>query len=107
VPLWVNEEWLGRLRESMPDLPSDKRAKFLRKGLNEYQTQVLTATRRLSDYFETAADEAGDPITTANWVTGELMGMLGTFDKITPQATGKLVRKMNEGQISGKMAKGI
>jgi aspartyl-tRNA(Asn)/glutamyl-tRNA(Gln) amidotransferase subunit B len=107
VPLWVNEEWLGRLRESMPDLPSDKRAKFLRKGLNEYQTQVLTATRRLSDYFETAADEAGDPITTANWVTGELMGMLDAFDKITPQATGKLVRKMNEGQISGKMAKDI
>jgi aspartyl-tRNA(Asn)/glutamyl-tRNA(Gln) amidotransferase subunit B len=33
VPLWVNEEWLGRLRESMPDLPSDKRAKLLRKGL--------------------------------------------------------------------------
>jgi len=59
VPLRVSEDWLGRMRESMPELPSDKRANFLRKGLNEYQTQVLTATRRLSEYFETAADIAG------------------------------------------------
>jgi len=107
VPLRVSEDWLGRMRESMPELPSDKRANFLRKGLNEYQTQVLTATRRLSEYFETAADIAGDPKTTANWITSELMGMLGAFDKITPQGTGKLVRKMNQGQISGKMAKDI
>ena len=107
VPLRVSEDWLGRMRESMPELPSDKRANFLRKGLNEYQTQVLTATRRLSDYFETAAEVAGDPITTANWVTGELMGIPDGFEKITPQRTGTLVRKINEGEISGKMAKDI
>ena len=107
VPLRVSEEWLRRVRESMPELPSDKRAKFLRMGLNEYQTQVLTATRRLSEYFETAAEVAGDPITTANWVTGELMGMPDSLNKIAPQGTGTLVRKMNEGEISGKMAKDI
>jgi aspartyl-tRNA(Asn)/glutamyl-tRNA(Gln) amidotransferase subunit B len=107
VPLRVSEEWLGRVRESMLELPSDKRAKFLRMGLNEYQTQVLTATWRLSEYFETAAEVAGDPITTANWVTGKLMGMPDGLNKITPQGTGTLVRKMNEGQISGKMAKDI
>src|SRR5580704_3791096 len=77
----VSEEWVERLRESMPELPSDKRVRFLKQGLNEYQTQLLTATRRLSEYFETAAGEAGDPITTANWVIGELMGMPGGIDK--------------------------
>jgi aspartyl-tRNA(Asn)/glutamyl-tRNA(Gln) amidotransferase subunit B len=106
-PLQVSEEWVERLRESMPELPSDKRVKFLKQGLNEYQTQLLTSTRRLSEYFETAAGVAGDPITTANWVIGELMGMPGGVDEITPQRTGTLVRKMNEGEISGKMAKDI
>ena len=107
MPLRVSEQWLRRVRESMPELPSDKRAKFLRMGLNEYQTQVLTAIRRLSEYFETAAEVAGYPITAANWVTGELMGMPDSLNKITPQGTGILVRKMNEGEISGKMAKYI
>ena len=107
VPLRVSEEWLRRVRESMPELPSDKRAKFLRMGLNEYQTQVLTAARRLSEYFETAAGVSGDPITTATWIIGELTRMTNGVDKITPQATGTLVRKINEGEISGKMAKGI
>jgi aspartyl-tRNA(Asn)/glutamyl-tRNA(Gln) amidotransferase subunit B len=106
-PLQVSKEWVERLRESMPEPPSDKRVKFLKQGLNKYQTQLLTATRRLSEYFETAAGVAGDPITTANWVIGELMGMPGGVDKITPQRTGTLVQKMNEGEISGKMAKDI
>ena len=75
--------------------------------MREYDAQVLTATRAISDYFEQAAAVAGDPRTTANWVTGELMAMPDAFDKITPQATGALVRKINEGEISGKMAKDI
>jgi len=106
-PLQVSEEWVERLRESMPELPSDERVRFLKQGLNEYQTQLLTATRRLSEYFETAAGVSGDPITTANWIIGELRRMTNDVDKITPQATGTLVRKINEGEISGKMAKGI
>jgi len=106
-PLQVSEEWVERLRESMPELPSDKRVRFLKQGLNEYQTQLLTATRRLSEYFETAAGVSDDPITTANWIIGELTRMTNGVDKITPRAIGTLVRKVNEGEISGKMAKGI
>jgi aspartyl-tRNA(Asn)/glutamyl-tRNA(Gln) amidotransferase subunit B len=68
---------------------------------------LLTATRRFSEYFETAAGASGDPITTANWIIGELTRVTNGVDKITPQATGTLVRKINEGEISGKMAKGI
>lgn len=107
VPLRVSEEWLAQVRSSMPELPADKRAKFLSKGLSEYQTQVLTATRSLADYFETAAEVSGDPIATANWVTGELLALPDGFEKITPQSTGSLLRKINKGEISGKMAKDI
>jgi aspartyl-tRNA(Asn)/glutamyl-tRNA(Gln) amidotransferase subunit B len=108
VPLRVSEAWLERIRNAMPELPADKRRRFVEDyGLREYDAQVLTATRAIGDYFEQAAEVAGDPRGTANWVTGELMAMPDAFDKITPQGTGTLVRKINEGEISGKMAKDI
>jgi aspartyl-tRNA(Asn)/glutamyl-tRNA(Gln) amidotransferase subunit B len=108
VPLRVSDAWLERIRKAMPELPADKRRRFVETyGLREYDAQVLTATRAISDYFEKAMAASGDPRGTANWVTGELMSMPDGFDKITPQATGALVRKINEGEISGKMAKDI
>jgi aspartyl-tRNA(Asn)/glutamyl-tRNA(Gln) amidotransferase subunit B len=92
----------------VPELPADKRRRFVESyGLREYDAQVLTATREISEYFERAAEAAGDPVRTANWITGELMGLPDGFDKITPQATGTLVRKIQAGEISGKMAKDI
>ena len=108
VPLRVSDAWLERIRKAMPELPADKRRRFVESyGLREYDAQVLTATRAVSDYFEKAAAVSGDPRVTANWVTGELMSMPDGFDKIMPQGTGALVRKINEGEISGKMAKDI
>jgi aspartyl-tRNA(Asn)/glutamyl-tRNA(Gln) amidotransferase subunit B len=108
VPLRVSEAWLGRIRKDVPELPADKRRRFVESyGLREYDAQVLTATREISEYFERAAEAAGDPVRTANWITGELMGLPDGFDKITPQATGTLVRKIQAGEISGKMAKDI
>jgi aspartyl-tRNA(Asn)/glutamyl-tRNA(Gln) amidotransferase subunit B len=108
LPLRVSETWLERISKAMPELPADKRRRFVADyALREYDAQVLTATRAISDYFEQAAAVAGDPRGTANWVTGELMAMPDAFDKVTPQATGTLVRKINEGEISGKMAKDI
>jgi aspartyl-tRNA(Asn)/glutamyl-tRNA(Gln) amidotransferase subunit B len=108
VPLRVSDAWLERIRKAMPELPADKRRRFVESyGLREYDAQVLTATRAISDYFEKAAAVSGDPRGTANWVTGELMSMPDGFDKVTPQATGALVQKINKGEISGKMAKDI
>jgi aspartyl-tRNA(Asn)/glutamyl-tRNA(Gln) amidotransferase subunit B len=108
VPLRVSDAWLERIRKAMPELPADKRRRFVESyGLREYDAQVLTATRAISDYFEKAAAVSGDHRGTANWVTGELMSMPDGFDKITPEATGTLVRKINKGEISGKMAKDI
>ncbi len=107
VPLRVSDAWLAEIRSSMLKLPSEQRAEFLKKGLTNYQVQVLTASRRVSEYFEQAAEVSGDPVATANWVTGDLMGMSDGFDKITPKGTGTLIRKINQGEISGKMAKDI
>ena len=107
VPLQVSDEWLGRIREAMPELPRAKREKLGKLSLSDYQVQVLTATQSVTEYFEKANEVSGDPQGTANWIITELMGLPDAFEKITPDATGTLVRKINEREISGKMAKDI
>jgi len=112
APLRVSEEWLARVRDTMPELPADKRRRFIESyGLREYDVQVLTATRAVGDYFEKAAVVAGDARTTANWVIGDLMGALQGSDisssPVKAEELGKLMRLISKGEISGKMAKEI
>jgi len=108
APLRVGEAWLGHIREAMPELPREKRRKFeTGYALTSYQVQVLTATQSVSAYFEKATEISGDPAGTANWVITELMGLPDGFEKVSPEGTGTLVRKINEREISGKMAKDI
>jgi len=67
LPLRISEAWLERIRASMPELPAQKRARFVEQyGLREYDAQVLTLSRALSDYFERAAASCRDPRAVAN-----------------------------------------
>jgi aspartyl-tRNA(Asn)/glutamyl-tRNA(Gln) amidotransferase subunit B len=114
VPLRVGAEWMDRVRAAMPELPTVKRARFVAAyGLREYDAQILTATRSVSEYFEEATSVSGDPKTTANWVIGDLFGMLKTAGKeisdspIPPEHLGELVKLINSNELSGKLAKEI
>ena len=113
-PLRISGEWLGAMRESMPELPAARRARFLRDyGLREYDADVLTQSRALSDYFETAARVSGDAKTAANWVMGDLMGALKAEGReigdspVSAEHLGELVRLLGSGELSGKLAKQI
>jgi aspartyl-tRNA(Asn)/glutamyl-tRNA(Gln) amidotransferase subunit B len=114
VPLRIGQQWIAEARSEMPELPQRKRARFMAEyGLREYDADVLTQTRAASDYFETAVKVSGDPKTTANWVMGDLMGMLKAEGKeigesaIGAENLGSLVKLLAQGQLSGKLAKEI
>jgi aspartyl-tRNA(Asn)/glutamyl-tRNA(Gln) amidotransferase subunit B len=114
VPLAIGDEWLDRLRAELPELPARRRARFIGElGLREYDAEVLTASRAASEYFETAAAVSGDPRTAANWVMGDLMGLLKAEGKdiaespVTAANLGELVRMIAKGELSGKLAKEI
>jgi aspartyl-tRNA(Asn)/glutamyl-tRNA(Gln) amidotransferase subunit B len=112
VPLRVSAAWLEQVRATVPELPADRRRRFVDNyGLREYDAQVLTSTREISDYFEKAAKAAGDPRVAANWVTGDLLGALKgrdiTESPVSPEQLGELVAFIVKGEISGKMAKDI
>ncbi len=114
VPLRVSDHWLHEVKTRLPELPADRRERFINEyGLREYDAQVLTLTRETGDYFEIAAKASGDGRTTANWVVGDLMGMLKaagneiTESPVPPAHIGELVVLINKGELSGKLAKEI
>jgi aspartyl-tRNA(Asn)/glutamyl-tRNA(Gln) amidotransferase subunit B len=114
VPLEIDEAWLERVRGSVPELPARKRARFVEEfGLREYDAEVLTQSRAAAEYFETAATVSGDPKSAANWVMGDLMGLLKAEGKeisespVSAEALGELVKLIAAGELSRKLAKEV
>jgi aspartyl-tRNA(Asn)/glutamyl-tRNA(Gln) amidotransferase subunit B len=114
VPLRVSEHWLHEVKSHLPELPADRRERFVSSyGLREYDAQVLASTRSIGDYFERAVTASGDGRLTANWVVGDLMGLLKAAGKeitespVSAEHLGELVALINKGELSGKLAKEI
>jgi aspartyl-tRNA(Asn)/glutamyl-tRNA(Gln) amidotransferase subunit B len=114
VPLRISDKWLGGIRSEMIELPADRRERFVTEyAIREYDAEVLTSTRDLSDYFERAAKASTDPKAVANWVMGDLMGSLKTMDKeiadspVSAENLGELTSLIAKGELSGKLAKEI
>jgi aspartyl-tRNA(Asn)/glutamyl-tRNA(Gln) amidotransferase subunit B len=114
VPLHISDHWLHEVKSRLPELPADRRDRFASEySLREYDAQVLSLTRATGDYFEIAAKASGDGRTTANWVVGDLTGLLNAAGKeiesspISAAHLGELVSLINKGELSGKLAKEI
>ncbi len=114
VPLRISEHWLNEVKSKLPDLPADRRERYIGAyGLREYDARVLTLTRETGDYFEQAVKVSGDGRATANWVIGDLMGLLKSAGKeikdapVSAPNLGELVVLINKGELSGKLAKEI
>ena len=112
LPLRVSEEWLSQIRAGMPELPAERRQRFIADyGLRDYDAQVLTSSRALGDYFERVAAASGDAKASANWVITDLLGLLAGRDvqqsPVSAEGLGELVKLVAKGELSGKMAREI
>ncbi len=113
LPLELEEAWIGGIKASLPELPDEKIARFMKDyGLTAYDAQVLTAERASADFFELVA-RGRDGKAAANWVINELFGRLnkeGKSVETTPVSAaqlGEIVDLIAEGTISGKIAKDV
>lgn len=114
VPLDINEAWLQRVREAMPELPRARRQRFQESlGLSAYDAEVLTTTREIADYFESALEDYDKPKSVANWLANELLGRLNAQSKtisespVAPNQLRDLLKLIDSGAISGKQAKEV
>jgi aspartyl-tRNA(Asn)/glutamyl-tRNA(Gln) amidotransferase subunit B len=114
VPLVVDAGWIAAIASGLPELPLEKRERFISDyQLSPYDAGVLTASRELADYFEAAARLSGQPKPAANWVMGDLLRFLNEDKRdikdspVTPAALADMIKLIEAGTISGKMAKEI
>ncbi|MFU2208654.1 Asp-tRNA(Asn)/Glu-tRNA(Gln) amidotransferase subunit GatB [Solidesulfovibrio sp. C21] len=114
VPLHLDTDTIARWGTELPELPAARRERFATAlGLSDYDADVLTAERDMADYFEAAVTAGADPKQTANWVQTELLrechqsGTTPGACKLSPERLAGLLRLIDEGVISGKIAKQI
>jgi aspartyl-tRNA(Asn)/glutamyl-tRNA(Gln) amidotransferase subunit B len=113
LPLEFDQAYVDGLREHLPELPDQKKVRFIADyGLSAYDADVLVAERAGADYFEMVAKDR-DPKTAANWVINELTGRLNKEGKeiatspVSAAQLGAVLDLIAEGTISGKIAKDL
>ncbi|MBZ9538498.1 Asp-tRNA(Asn)/Glu-tRNA(Gln) amidotransferase subunit GatB [Modicisalibacter tunisiensis] len=114
LPVVLDQAYVDHLRETLPELPADKRARFQDElGLSAYDASVLASSRAMAEYFETVRDVCGDAKLAANWVQVELAGRLNkegldiADSPVTAEQLGGLVARVKDETINGKAAKQV
>ena len=114
VAIHVDDAWIKDVESTLPELPLEKRERFIREyEIPAYDAGVLTASKPLAEYYEAVVKVCGKPKPAANWVMGDLLRFLNE-DKadirtcpVSAEALGDMIRLIEEGTISGKMAKDL
>jgi aspartyl-tRNA(Asn)/glutamyl-tRNA(Gln) amidotransferase subunit B len=113
LPLELEEAFIARIAASLPELPDDKKSRFIKDyGIPAYDAGVLVAERELADYYEAMARGA-DPKLAVNWLNNEILGRLNrdglsiTDCPVSADANAAILAMIADGTISGKIAKDV
>jgi aspartyl-tRNA(Asn)/glutamyl-tRNA(Gln) amidotransferase subunit B len=113
LPLEFTQAYVDALKAHLPELPDEKKARFVSAyGLSAYDADVLVAERESAEFFEAVA-KGRDAKTAANWVVNELFGRLNKEEKeissspVSAAQLGAILDLIAEGTISGKIAKDL
>ena len=111
VPILLDESWIGRARDQVPELPEPRRARLQTEcDLSPEQAEAVTASRELADYYEAVVAEGADPGVAANWVLGDVSRHLNDTKvdiqhfPITAGALGELLSLIVDGTVSNNIA---
>jgi aspartyl-tRNA(Asn)/glutamyl-tRNA(Gln) amidotransferase subunit B len=113
VPLVIDADWIEAVRAGLPELPRQRRQRFIDQyGLPEYDADVLTVTKQVADYFESAVQLHNQPKSVSNWIMGDIMRNLADSRDIaafavTPGHLAGMIALIEKGIISGKIAKKV
>ncbi len=114
LPLIVEEDWVRKVRESLPELPLERKERLEKEyGLPAYDAGILTTARELADYFEAVATASNSPKAASNWVMGEVLRKLKetkaeiTACPILPERLAELIGLVSSGTISLPIAKEV
>ena len=114
LPIKVNVKMIDKIRKSLPELPEARRERFIKNyQIPEYDAEILTSSKAIGDYYESATSIYKNSKTLSNWIMGELMRFLNEekieIEKspISPENLVEMLKLIDKGVISGKMAKEV
>ena len=114
VPLKIDEQWVEMIRKSLPELPKEKKERFMRQyGIPEYDAKILTISKPSSAYYEETLNLFDEPKTVSNWMMGDLLRELKRDEReidqcpVTPKHLAEMLSMIKDGTISGKIAKDV
>jgi len=112
VPVVVPEEWINEIKKSLPELPEEKRDRFMKQyKLPKYDAEVLTSSKALADYYEQCVKYIDDYKSVSNWIMVEVLKILNERQidiadfKVKPEHLAMLINLVNEGKINQTTAK--
>jgi len=112
LPLELDAGWVAEIEKSLPELPDEKKSRFMAMGLSAYDASVLVAERDLADYYEELA-KGVDAKAAANWLNNEILGRLNRDGlsilqaPVSAAANNAIVAMIADKTISGKIAKDL
>lgn len=115
IPVVIDDSWIEEIRKTMPELPDERKTRFIEKlEMPHYDAEVLTSSKELADYFETALKHYPHAKKLSNWIMTELMRQMKGEDgmdisqcPVSPENLAVLLNTVEKGTISGKIAKAV
>ena len=114
LPINLEKEFIEEVMATMPEMPTQKKIRFVSEfNLSEYDADLLAADKDLADFFEAVVKVSNSPKLSTNWIMGELSAELNKENlsinesKISSNQLGQLILRIEDGTISGKIAKEI
>lgn len=113
LPLELDEDFLTECRNSLPELPDAKRARYEGLGITPYNAAVLTAEVETARWFDALLDAGAKPVQASNWVAAELFGALNRLGRdiadspVSPGQAAGLLALVADGTLSGSLSKQV
>ena len=114
LPVYLEEKFINDVKATLPELAYQKAQRFISQySLSEYEANLLTATKDLANFYEDTVKKTNQPKLSANWISVELLAALNKFDlaitesPVDPDALAKLINRIADNTISGKIAKQV
>jgi aspartyl-tRNA(Asn)/glutamyl-tRNA(Gln) amidotransferase subunit B len=114
LPITLEKDFIEGVINDMPEMPNEKKERFVSKfSLSNYDADLLAADKDIANYFEEVVKISDSPKLSTNWIMGELSALLNNENlnirdsKVSSDKLGQLVLRIEDGTISGKIAKDI
>lgn len=113
-PIHISDEWIEKVRQEIPEMPDKRRQRYVNEWhVPEYDANVLTQTKEMSDFYDATVQAGADAKLAANWLMGEVNAYLNekkmelNDTALTPEHLAMMIKLIEDGTISSKIAKKV